>query len=608
MASVLAIFLALLVPVVALLFMNLRFARKLEYPHHLLGAADRSGPAAFLFRSFRTYYDILLDAFVALVLALAIAGELGLSPGLPFKPKKEAIVIDCSASMLLGRNGNRPLDLAMAWLERIGVAEEDEGGGMGGREGGHESDKAGDRAVGSAQRGVRTEVYALAFDPRQGRSRLVRLASLVRGASGEVAVTRLVENLAFFGVDYGDISRLREEGYGKITFLTDGLSPEICGIETVRFGGQTLVGRKPNEGIGLGSGSFGGAAGAGADAVFSAWPASIRFDREKGNWLAAFVQSLPPSSVGLERWDDARATFAKPDAESYRIESREYGWAFRISQPGIYRATATGPLGEGPLDFTFRLVEARRAGLASGPFSEAMMSVFPLVVKAPRPSMLFLDRGSGDDEESRKLDAAARDRADQAPEAMVIETRILQEDGMNYLPPAKTGGKPVLAEAESFGKNEAGDRARGMSGKQNWLFELGPAALTNPDLPLAYDGVLMAGTPPAFLVAPQGTVRGLGTDLDQAMTGKGGLAGISPLRGIIKKGRFLFVKDDYGLLPVIPPASEYFPAAATSSGTEPEVAAPPPVTLWVVLLGLAALAKILIWKRLGGGKRESRDT
>ena len=595
MASVLAIFFALLVPVFALLFLNLRFSRKLDYSHHLLEVANRSGPAAFLFRSFRTYYDILIDAFIALVLAQALAGELGLSAGFPFESRREAVVVDCSASMLLGRNGSRPLDLAIAWLDKAGAARVDGDGKSADR-------KAGDRAGGrSVDPGKKPEVFALSFDPRQGRSRLVGLDSLIRGASGDVAVTRLVENLSFLGVDYGALARLGKEGYGKITLLTDGLSPEIGGVEMVRLGGggQTRDVR-----------SAGGMTTpvSGAETLFSAWPTAIRFDREKGNWLAVFVQSLPPSSIGLERWDDAHAIFARVDAETFSIESRDYGWAFRISRPGIYRATAIGPSGEGPLDFIFRLVDARRAGLASGPFSEAMMSVFPLVEKAPRPSLLFLDRGSGEDGGSRDLDAVARDRAAQNPGALAIETRLLQQDGMHYLPPAMSGGRPILAEAEYLDDEKAGDRPRNASGRPGWLFELGPAALANPDLPLAYDGVLAAATPPAFLVVPQDTEPGAG--LDRAMTGEESLAQAYPLRGLISKGRLLFVKDEYGLLPVIPPSDEYFPAAATAApGTEPAAASPlPPVALWVTLLGLAALAKILIWKKLGGGRHGTMDT
>lgn len=598
MLSVLAIFLALLVPVVALLFLNLRFARKLDYPHHLLENANRPGPAAFLFRSFRTYYDILIDAFIALVLALAIAGELGLSPGFPFASGKEAIVVDCSASMLLGRNGSRPLDLAVAWLEKAEAAAES----------GEERDRPG----GVVARRTRQEVFALAFDPHRGQSRLTRLDSLVRGASGDVAVTRLIENLSFFGIDYGVISSLRREGYGKITFLTDGSSPDIDGVEMVRSGrfrGQTPAGSNSGAMASPGLGFSGSATGSESmDTVFSAWPASIRFDREKGNWLVVFVQSLPPSLLGLERWNEAAAAFARLDAGAYQIESREYGWAFRISQPGIYRATAVGPMGEGPLDFTFRLVEAKRAGLASGSFSEGMMSVFPLIEKAPRPSLLFLDRGNGSDDEPRDLDDAARDRAARNPGAFAIETRRLKEDGAHYLPPAKTGGRPILGDAGSYGRDRGRDIPHGAAGRTGYLFELGPAALANPDLPLAYDGVLEAAMPPSFLIAQQDT--GAGTELAQTIPDEGSSARASLLRGIIRKGRYLFVRDEYGLLPVIPPPDEYFPvASAIATGTELETPAPlPPVAFWAVLLGLAALAKILIWKWLGGGKRRFRDT
>ena len=56
-------------PVLALLFLNLRLSRRLRYPHDLLAAEERRGLASFLFRNLRTYYDVLLDALIALVLA-----------------------------------------------------------------------------------------------------------------------------------------------------------------------------------------------------------------------------------------------------------------------------------------------------------------------------------------------------------------------------------------------------------------------------------------------------------------------------------------------------------------------------------------------------------
>lgn len=438
--------------------------------------------------------------------------------------------MDCSASMLLGRTGLRPLDLAIARIEkaRQDVAEP-------GRD------------------GRTATAYALAFDPRKGASRLLRLDRLLGDSTGDGAVTRLMGELPFYGVDYAILGRLRRQGYGKISLLADALAPGLDGVDLVRLGPP------------------------GGEAGFSAWPAAIRFDREKGNWSASFVQSLPPSSIVLSRWDAQRGFFDRADPTTYAIEPRDSGWAFRIASPGIYLATVAGPMGEGPLEFPFRLVEARRAGAASGAFSTAMMGVFPLIEPAPRPSLVFLDRGSGwRTGQEAGNDRAARGLAAKAPGALGLETWP-GKAAESYLPPALTSGRPVLGAA--LPASRAGRRLV----KDGWSFTLGPEALANTDLPLAYDGSMLRAEALPFALA----------------------SGKSGIRGIMAAGRFLFTKDSGGLLPLVAPAAEFFP---TPSGKRIAIAAPRNhAPLWAGLLGLAALAKLLTWRKLGR-KTVRKDT
>ena len=97
----------LLVPVAALLFLNLRSVQAAcATPTTCCRPSCGAVPASFLFRSFRTYYDVLLDGAMAVVLAFAFAP--------PQRARPAAVVIDGSRSMVAGFAGERPLDKALA--------------------------------------------------------------------------------------------------------------------------------------------------------------------------------------------------------------------------------------------------------------------------------------------------------------------------------------------------------------------------------------------------------------------------------------------------------------------------------------------------------------
>lgn len=187
----------LLVPVVALLFLNLRLSRKLRYPHDLLRAENRRGAASFLFRSFRTYYDVLLDAAIALAVAFAIAP--------PERSRPAAVVLDGSRSMAAGFASERPLDKA---LKRIRT----------------------DPGLQDA------DPFLLAFDPGSAETRLVPLRELLKASDTESAVRQLRETHDFFAPDYGRLAELRQRGYGEITLLTDQLRVKPEGFRAVELG------------------------------------------------------------------------------------------------------------------------------------------------------------------------------------------------------------------------------------------------------------------------------------------------------------------------------------------------------------------------------------
>jgi len=183
----------LLSPVLVLLFVALRLRRKARYPHELLAPGGRTVRADFLPRTFRLYYDAVIDGLCALAIAAAIAGF----PG-P-RDRGTALVLDCSRSMLAGVAGNRPLDEAV----RLALSEEYTG----------------------------AELFVLGFDPERARPSLGRLPASARLASTPDALAAALEaSVTFFSVDYGLMGRLVRRGYTDIVLLTDELGPAASGF------------------------------------------------------------------------------------------------------------------------------------------------------------------------------------------------------------------------------------------------------------------------------------------------------------------------------------------------------------------------------------------
>jgi hypothetical protein len=404
----------LLAPVVALLFLNLRLSRRLRYPHNLLEPEARKGPASFLFRSFRTYYDFLLDAALAIILAFALARAL--APAGEEGPA--AVVVDCSRSMLAGQRGSRPLDQA---LKRL-----------------------------SSEASLKKAVpFALAFDPREGRSALVPISAIVAGAEPARAATRLEDELAFFAVDYGVIAELRLRGFGPVTLLSD------------------HVGRRA-EGLGIVESGFA--------VSFGAFPSAARFDRIADSWLVALVEAGGRGPIRVSAWRQGDGAFSPVGRDRYEIEEAADGRSIRFSAPGLYLISLTAPEGQRDVDIPLRLERKTIQAAARGRFSERMLEAFPLVEKSIHPELVLADLGSG---------LGSIEPAWSAARKSPIVTALTKADGPYVINPALTEGRPVAAAL--------------VPGAD---FALGPNGLANEDLVLAYDAALLAAAVPPFAVPP----------------------------------------------------------------------------------------------------------
>lgn len=468
----------LLVPVVALLFLNLRLSRKLRYPHDLLRGEDRRGLASLLFRHFRTYYDVLLEAAIALALAFAIAP--------PQRSRPAAVVLDGSRSMTAGLPGARPLELA---LQRL---------------------RTDPRLKGA-------EPFLLVFDPKSAETRLAPIGPLLADGEVERCVRQLRETYAFFAPDYHRLLELRERGYGDITLLTDQLRVQPEGFRAIELGMAVK---------------------------FAAYPSGVRFDRASESWLVTLAEFGPHVPIGVALWVKSDDRFLRLPPNRYVIEEGVAGRVVRFSAPGLYLLSLRGPLGQEDIDLPVLLGPRQVAAVAAGAFSARMLSIFPDIDRAASPVIVLADQG---------VKAPAGKRR--------VITALISGNGDYVLDPAAAGGALI-----AVGSAPGADLA------------LGPAALNNDDLVLAYASIL-AQTEPSFLTHPP--------------PGTGHLLPVGTAY-LVEKG-----------LPLLPPPSQFF---ETRPG--PRLVLPPPASRrwpWALLLAFLASAKLVTWSQLTGKNMLTRD-
>jgi hypothetical protein len=330
MSESLALLPALLAPVAALLFLNLRLSRRLTYPHQLLAGDERRSAASMLFRSLRTYYDIFIDAALALVLAFALPS----SPSREALAKKSAAVIDCSLSMLAGPYGERPLEAAF-------------------------------KSLLSDPRCAKAEPFALVFDRDRMGTRLVPIRERIEGLGYEGAAYRLYTAFDFFAVDYGALAELRNNGYGEITLFTDRFPGKAEGFRVVESGFRV---------------------------DFAAYPASARYDAASASWLVRLAEAGSREAIVVSVWDGDAGVFFRAPRNLYRIEDGTGGRLVRFASPGLYRLSERSPPGQLDADIILRLERTAAAVSASGPFSERVLEAFAGIESSPRPLLLLEDR------------------------------------------------------------------------------------------------------------------------------------------------------------------------------------------------------------------------
>ncbi len=469
----------LLAPVLALLFLNLRLCRKLRYPHDLLQAEARSGMASFLFRNFRTYYDVLLDGLLAVALAFALVP--------PPRHLPAAVVLDGSRAMLGGFGESRPLAKALQRLRTDPTLRD-------------------------------AEPFALVFDAKVAGTRLVPIRAFLEGADGEAASRRLREAFDFFAPDYARLAELRERGYGEVTLLTDQLRVEPEGFHVIELGFAV---------------------------TFAAYPASVRYDSPSESWIVALAEAGPRVPLTVSAWNREESHFFRLPPGRYAIEEGLAGRVVRFPAPGLYLLSLKGPFGLEDIDLPVLLAPRALFAVASGPFSERMLSVFPDLQRASLPAVALVDLG---------VKAPASQRR--------VLTALVPEDGEQVLDPAAAGGA-LLAIASLPGEAD---------------LALGPSSLHNEDLVLAYDAVLARQEPPFLTVPAPGAKR------------------------LLPTGSAYLIE---GGLPLIAPSEQFFETGAKPRLVLPPPVAPR--WPWALLLASLAVLKLALWCRFTGKSMLARD-
>jgi hypothetical protein len=273
---------ALLTPVLFLMFVALRTRRRRAYPHGLLAPSRRNTAASLLLRSFRLFFDSLIDALAALLIALALSGAGPRAAG------KSAVALDCSRSMLWGTAGGRALDEAALWLYA----------------------NAPD-----------AELFLLSADYASGAPVLRKAGRLRRESAGPAElVARLEASEPFLGLDYALLSTLATRGYSDLTLLTDELGPEAAGFRAIEFGWRQaralypVSARVEPEGAYLRWLALGGAV---PLALYGLGRGGILTEAEASGWAISaepdgFTLFLREAGEYLLRWDGGELAFRAP--------------------------------------------------------------------------------------------------------------------------------------------------------------------------------------------------------------------------------------------------------------------------------------------------------
>ncbi|PKL07491.1 MAG: hypothetical protein CVV51_13840 [Spirochaetae bacterium HGW-Spirochaetae-7] len=314
---------ALLVPVVAMLFVALRLRRRVRYPHGLLSPRDGRSPAALLFRTLRLYGDAVVDAACAVLIGLVIAGY-----PRPAPRRGRAVVLDASLSMLSGLRGDRPLDEATRLLFTDG-----------------------------SLRG--STLFTLGFDPSRGRPIMRDVTRQWKDSTNPQAFAAALESSeAFLSADFTIVTDLGRRGYGPITLVTDDQSVEGAGLDVLKLSARPAG---------------------------YLYPASAAWDEAADRSVVRFVSAGGAAIMALWRVSDS-GELSRAKSEDWTIASTPSGFELSFPEPGLWAVQWYGhvlpfeaPGRPGSLvaegDFARRIVTALAPAAGNAPYAKEARSI-----------------------------------------------------------------------------------------------------------------------------------------------------------------------------------------------------------------------------------------
>ena len=307
MISFLTIFALLLVPILVLLIVRVRRRQRILYTHTFLKPLSHRRLREFLLRTFQLYYDVAADLLLALLLALLLSGVLDLSP------RRIAVCLDGSFSMIQGRP-QTPLDRALRLLA---------GGELGSKP---------------------YRLFVAGFDPQSGRHRLYNLGRQEPGdQSFEALKQRLVSLPGFFSSDPGVAVGLFERGYRRVVYLTDRAGGIDSALEVIE------VGEEPK--------SF-------------FYPLSADYEPQQGSFRLRVLRQRFTDPIQIWRYDEERDVYTKLHAIQQETASSPVS-EIGLEQEGLYRLSGGG------LDFLLPLSHSALPVRAEGSFSSLIAEILP---------------------------------------------------------------------------------------------------------------------------------------------------------------------------------------------------------------------------------------
>jgi hypothetical protein len=318
MIKLLSYLFLLLTPILLILIVRLKRRQRIVYTHTFLKPFRDESLRDYLFRTFQLYYDVMFDLLLAVILAIFF------SQVLTFAPRRTAVCIDGSYSMMHGQEGT-PMERAVTSLVEGSLSVEEYG---------------------------KYHLFLLAFDPQRGKSSLFRLRNWERipssgkedsSSRADRFLSSLRQNYTFFNVDLKVLQQLYDRGYDRVVFLTDRFPHLQTNIEVIEVG----------------------------ESFHSFFiPVSVHYDFSSAVFQILLYRNNDALEISLLRFDKQTQIYREVPHQEQQIRGSSLAM-IEIDEEGLFRIKRPG------LDYTYRLKIPKLAARVTGVYSQIIRDVLP---------------------------------------------------------------------------------------------------------------------------------------------------------------------------------------------------------------------------------------